>query len=127
MAIKFAKYYELTSKDIVLTVFTDSMELYQSRIKELRAKYGDYNDRDAAVDYHRSLMELKTDSMIELNYLQKKRIHHLKYYTWIEQQSKQLEELDQQWYDESYWDKIHGVTPEIDKLITEFNQKTGLL
>ncbi|MHA1169328.1 MAG: pyridoxal-5-phosphate-dependent protein subunit beta, partial [Candidatus Hodarchaeales archaeon] len=85
------------------------------------------NDRDAAVDYHRSLMELKTDSMIELNYLQKKRIHHLKYYTWIEQQSKQLEELDQQWYDESYWDKIHGVTPEIDKLITEFNQKTGLL
>ena len=31
-AIKFAKYYELGENDIVLTVLTDSMELYDSRI-----------------------------------------------------------------------------------------------
>ncbi|HNT55698.1 MAG TPA: pyridoxal-phosphate dependent enzyme, partial [Anaerolineaceae bacterium] len=31
-AIKFAKYYELGETDVVLTVLTDSMELYHSRI-----------------------------------------------------------------------------------------------
>ena len=39
-AIKFAKYYELSSKDVVVTILTDSMELYGSRIQELREKYG---------------------------------------------------------------------------------------
>ncbi len=128
MAIKFAKYYELTQKDIILTVFTDSMELYQSRIKELRIEYGKYSDRDAAVDFHRSLKEIKIDSMLELNYLQKKRIHHLKYYTWIEQQGRKQEELDRQWYDyDNYWESIHKITPKLDDLITEFNEQVGLI
>ncbi|MFX0209619.1 MAG: pyridoxal-phosphate dependent enzyme [Candidatus Hodarchaeota archaeon] len=128
MAIKFAKYYELNKKDIILTVFTDSMELYQSRIKELRVEYGEYSDRDAAIDFHRSLKEIKIDSMLELNYLQKKRIHHLKYYTWIEQQGKKQEELDRQWYDyDSFWGSIHKITPKLDELITEFNEQVGLI
>ena len=52
MAIKFAKYYELTRKDVILTVFTDFMELYGSRVKELRTELGEYNERDASVDFH---------------------------------------------------------------------------
>ncbi len=40
--IKFAKWYELGEQDIVLTVWTDSMELYQSRLQELRAERGEY-------------------------------------------------------------------------------------
>jgi cysteine synthase len=36
-AIKFAKYYELSGRDVVLTVWTDSMDLYQSRLKEMEA------------------------------------------------------------------------------------------
>jgi cysteine synthase len=39
MAVKFAKYYELTDQDVVLTVFTDSMELYQSRLDYPRMTY----------------------------------------------------------------------------------------
>jgi len=128
MAIKFAKYYELTEKDIVFTVFTDSMELYGSRMKELEEEFGPYNDTDAAIDYHRNLMALSTDYMQELNYYDRKRIHNLKYFTWIEQQGKELEELNAQWYDyENYWGRIHKQIDEIDQLITEFNQKTGLL
>ena len=34
-AIKFAKYYEMGENDVVLTVLTDSMELYGSRLKEM--------------------------------------------------------------------------------------------
>ena len=128
MAIKFAKYYELTEKDIVLTVFTDSMELYGSRLKELEEEFGLYQKINAAIDYHQNLQALTTDYMQELTYYDKKRIHNLKYFTWVEQQGKDLEELNAQWYDyENYWGSIHQQVDEIDKLIKEFNKRTGLL
>ncbi len=127
-AIKFAKYYELTKKDIVMTVFTDSAGLYDSRVKELNEQYGPYTELTATKDYHRHLMGIKTDSMLELSYQERKRIHNLKYYTWIEQQGASLDELNEQWYDfPGYWDKIHGQVGDIDKLITQFNEKSGVL
>jgi len=127
MAIKFAKFYELTEKDIILTVFTDSMELYGSRLKELEEEFGPYNETDAAIDFHRNLQALSIDYMQELTYYDKKRVHNLKYFTWIEQQGKDLEELDAQWYDyENYWSGIHRQVDEIDRLIKEFNKRTGL-
>jgi len=128
MAIKFAKYYELGEDDIVLTVFTDSMELYQSRLKEMEEEFGEYTKTDAAVDYNAHLDRLSTDYLEELTYESRKRIHNLKYYTWIEQQGRDLEELNAQWYDyENYWGEIHNMTPKIDELIDEFNERTGLL
>ena len=127
-SIKFAKYYELTGRDIVLTVLTDSMELYGSRIQELRAQFGEYRELDAARDYHRYLMALTTDSMLELSFYDRKRVHNLKYYTWIEQQGRELSELNDQWYRfPEYWDDVHHQVDEIDELITEFNERTGLL
>jgi cysteine synthase len=127
MCIKMTKYYDLQSDDVLVTVWTDSMDLYQSRLTELRSEHGDYNKIQAAVDYYRSLIGLKTDSMEELSYQAKKRIHHLKYFTWVEQQGMDIRELDRQWYDKNYWTNIHQLTPKIDELITSFNQKTGLL
>ncbi|MGD8819156.1 MAG: pyridoxal-phosphate dependent enzyme, partial [Anaerolineae bacterium] len=41
-SIKFAKWYELGENDIVLTVWTDSMELYESRLRELHEEHGEY-------------------------------------------------------------------------------------
>jgi cysteine synthase len=128
MAIKFAKYYELTRKDTVLTVFTDSMELYQSRLREAKQKHGEYKEKDAIKDFHKHLMGAKTDAMIELGHYDRKRIHHLKYFTWIEQQKFKLDELNRQWYDhEPYWTQTQKLTPKIDKLIEQFNEKVGLL
>ncbi len=127
-AIKFAKYYELTEKDIVLTVFTDSMELYQTRLAELNEARGPYNKTQAAIDYHLHLMGIKTDYTSELRYEERRRIHNLKYYTWIEQMGKPLEELDDQWYDyPGYWDRIHQLVEPIDELIEAFNERVGLL
>ena len=127
MAIKFAKYYELTRKDLVLTVFTDSTELYQSRLQEAREQQGNYSATNAIRDFHRHLKGLKTDSMMELNYYDKKRIHNLKYFTWIEQQMFNLDELNRQWYDyESYWTEPQRLTPRIDDLITKFNERVNL-
>ncbi|MBU1075803.1 MAG: pyridoxal-phosphate dependent enzyme [Spirochaetes bacterium] len=126
-AIKFAKYFELTGQDHVLTLWTDSMELYGSRMKEMREELGAYTKEDAIKDFHRHLMGIKIDNMLELTYYDKLRIHNLKYYTWIEQQGSSLEELNQQWYDyPAYWDRIHSQLKEIDKLIDQFNKQVGL-
>jgi len=52
----------------------------------------------------------------------------LKYFTWIEQQMFSIDELNRQWYDyEEYWGDIQKVTPKIDKLIIEFNNRVDLL
>ena len=125
MAIKYAKYYELTEDDVVLTVFTDSMELYQSRLKELQIKEGNYTRDNAVRDYHSNLLGLKKDNLIELTYYQRKRIHNLKYFTWIEQQGREMEELDRQWYDSTYWTTIQNQIEPIDELIVKFNEKVA--
>ena len=125
--IKFAKWYELDEQDVVLTVFTDSMELYQSRLRELHEEHGPYDEKDAAVDYERYLLGTGIDYVEELGYWDAKRIHNLKYFTWIEQQGKDLDELNAQWYERDYWDDIHNQVEEIDALIEAFNERTGLL
>ncbi len=127
MAIKFAKYYELGEEDVVLTVFTDSMELYQSRLREMHAEIGAYTDRDAAVAYERYLLGLATDNLLELRHTDRRRVHNLKYYTWVEQQGKTYEEIVTQWEDDDYWVEIQNLVPQFDELITAFNQKVGLL
>lgn len=126
-AIKMAQYFELTEKDVIFTVFTDSMDLYQSRIRELTKTLGPYTQEDAVRDYHRSLMGQQIDNMLELSYYDRKRIHNLKYFTWVEQQGKAVEELDAQWYDwPDYWTDIQKQVSHIDTAIQDFNHRTGL-
>jgi cysteine synthase len=127
-AIKFAKYFQLTGRDIVLTVLTDSMELYNTRTEEMRQSRGRYTPMDASADFHRYLMGESTGHMLELDYYGRKRIHHLKYFTWIEQQKKSLDELNRQWDDfPEFWDCIHRQAEEIDRLIEDFNERAGVL
>ena len=126
-SIKMAKYFEMNESDIVFTIATDSMELYQSRIEELIEKRGEYTDYQAGADLDTCLMSLATDQMLELTYWDKKRMHNLKYFTWVEQIGKDIEELDLQWYDEKYWIEKYHSWEEWDRLIREFNEKTGLL
>jgi cysteine synthase A len=127
-AIKFAKYFELTDRDIVMTVWTDSMELYQTRLQEITNTRGPYSELEAAAGYHRYLLGESIDHLRELNYYDKRQIHNLKYFTWIEQQGKALDELNAQWYDyPDYWDRIHRQVEEIDRLIVAFNERTKLL
>jgi hypothetical protein len=126
-AIKMAKYYEMGEDDIVLTVLTDSMELYQSRLKEMHAEYGLYSETDAAVHFGRYLQGESTDNLLDLTYTDQHRVHNLKYFTWVEQQGRTYEEIMDQWYDEDYWTGYQSQIDEIDELITAFNEKVGLL
>jgi cysteine synthase A len=124
--IKMVKYYEWGAGDVVLTVNTDSMELYQSRIREAHEAYGDCTSEDAAGDYHRYLMEQGIEHMQELGHYDRKRIHNLKYYTWVEQQGKTYEEIMAQWHSPAYWRDTQQQAAEIDELIMAFNKNVGL-
>ncbi len=126
-AIKMAKYYEMGPNDVVLTVATDSMEMYGSRLDEYRELEGPFTPLDAAYVTGRYLDGTNIDHMQELTYVDRKRIHNLKYFTWIEQQGRELDELNAQWYDPTYWTGIHGMDRQIDKLIESFNERVGLL
>ena len=126
-AIKTAKYFEMDKQDVIITMATDSMEMYQSRLAELTEEEGKFTDLDAAGVFHRYLLGETTDNMQELTYVDRKRIHNLKYFTWVEQQGKSFEEIQAQWYDPDYWTSIPGTMDEIDRLIESFNEKTGLL
>lgn len=126
-AIKMAKYYEMGEDDVVLTVLTDSMQLYQSRIKEMHDEFGQYSEMDAAVHFAHYLEGQSTDNMLDLTYQDQRRVHNLKYYTWVEQQGRTYEEIQDQWYDPNYWTGFQSQVEEIDNLIITFNEKVGLL
>lgn len=126
-SIKTAKYFEMNENDIIFTIATDSMELYGSRIQELQEEKGEYTETQAAIDFDSCIMGITTDWMLELSYWDRKRMHNLKYFTWVEQQGKTVEELDEQWYNDNYWTEKFKSYKEWDKIIQEFNQKTGLL
>lgn len=122
-AIKMAKYYELGEEDIVFTMFTDSMELYGSRLRELRAERGGYGQRQADRDLE-SIRSLGVDHVFEMSHVDRRRVHNLKYFTWIEQLGKSLDELRAQWEDyRDYWGSLYDQVGDIDAMIEEFNRE----
>ena len=69
--IKEAKMFEFNEKDIIVSVCTDSMKLYQSRLKERKTEY----TRDEAVEaYSKCLMGQGTENCKELTYNDKKKM-----------------------------------------------------
>ncbi len=124
-SIKLARYFEYSERDVIFTVLTDSLDLYGSRLSELTAAQGAF-DRDAAVAaWAGSLAGQRPDNVLELTWPERKRVHNLKYYTWIEQQGKSAVELNAQWSDPAYWTSVQEQAPQIDALIEEFNAEVG--
>jgi hypothetical protein len=103
------------------------MELYLSRLEEMHEEFGAYSEVDAASHYAQYLMGESTDNLLDLSYQDKRRVHNLKYYTWVEQQGRTYEEIVDQWEAPDYWTGYQNQTGEIDELITEFNAKVGLM
>ncbi len=125
-AIKTARYFECSEDDVIVTVFTDSADLYQSRVEELTGGRGPYTTQQAIRDLEGPLRHQRTDFFKELGYYDRKAIHNLKYYTWVEQQGKTSEELTAQWEPE-YWTGLFREEPaHIDRLIDAFNREIGL-
>ena len=64
------------------------MDLYASRKQELRDERGPYTRERAARHFARYLEGAGTDYLRELAYHDRKALHNLKYFTWVEQQGK---------------------------------------
>jgi cysteine synthase len=124
-AIKTARHFELGERDVVLTVFTDSVDLYRSRLEELRAERGAYGREDAWRDQAGPLAHQSIDYFKELTYPERKAIHHLKYFTWVEQQGKSADELREQWEPEYWRVRFEDEAAHIDRLIDAFNAEAA--
>ncbi len=124
-AIKYSKYFELTEKDVVVTILTDSIDMYLSRLAELTDEKGKFDAFAAHGANARFFEGLGTDYVKELNYYDRKAVHNLKYYTWVEQQGKTYDEIVTQWEDDSYWTDIPAHAAQLDALIEEFNRKVA--
>ena len=122
-AIKTAKYFDLNEQDVIFTVFTDSTDLYKSRLEELRGERGAYRSKDAVADYAGPLAHQGVDYFKELAYPERKAIHNLKYYTWVEQQGKTARELTEQWNPEYWRARFEDEVAYFDQLIEEFNKQ----
>lgn len=124
-AIKTAKYYEMNGRDILFLPLTDSSELYGSRLAEMRENHGELGRDQAARLFGRHLRGITTDHVRDLGYYDRKRLHNLKYFTWVEQQGKTVEELHRLW-DPDFWEGVFAVAGDWDRAIEAFNRETGL-
>lgn len=124
-SIKIAKYFEMGEKDILITTATDSMDLYRSRLEEQRPR--PYTKTQAHIDFEGSIRSQSIDFVEELGYWDKKRIHNLKYFTWVEQRGLDERELTRQWEDDTYWREKYQSHMAWDQLINDFNHRTGLV
>jgi cysteine synthase A len=121
-AIKASKYYEMNERDVIFLPLTDSMELYGSRIEEQRAEHGAFTDLTAAKTQARYIDAIATDNLRELNFQDRKQLHNFKYFTWVEQQQRDANDLRKLW-DPEFWDETFAQVSQWDKNIEEFNRR----
>lgn len=124
-AIKTARHYDLGSRDLLFTPLTDSAEMYASRLVEMTAARGAYTREHALVDHARWLLGCVPDHVRELSYLDRKTLHNFKYFTWVEQQGRTVDELRRLW-DPDFWAETYDVVEAWDRRIDEFNARVGL-
>lgn len=115
-AIKTARFYGLGPRDVVVTVATDSIERYHSTMGELTAARGHMTREIAEARLERILRGQKLDWMQEGTEHVRRRWHNLKYFTWVEQQGRSVEELDAQ-LDSEWWQREQARIPEVDQQI----------
>ena len=121
-AIKYAKYHQLGSNDVVLTVATDGAEMYGTELeKTLTNRFtSNFDELAAAEVFGRYLLGTAIDHTLEMNRHDRQRMFNLGYYTWVEQQGVSVEDFDAR-RDPGFWDGLMEIVPVWDAMIEEFN------
>lgn len=115
-AIKTAKFYGMGRRDVIATICTDAIDRYRSVMAQLTATHGRMDHTEAAVRLVSIFHRQKLDWIQEGTRQARERWHNLKYYTWVEQQGKTVEELNAQ-RSQAYWQAEQARVEEIDRLI----------
>jgi cysteine synthase len=118
-AIKAARHYGLGPKDAVVTMATDGFDRYPSVLRRLREERGRPLTREAACSRATTLFRgQKSDWVLEATREVRRRWHNQKYFTWVEQQGKTVDELRSQ-EDPAYWISHQARAGVIDRRIRE--------
>ena len=125
-AIKTARYYDLGAEDIVLSVATDGAAMYGSQLdKTIKRDFAPNFDAVAAGEtWGMALAATTTDNLLEMSMVDRKRVFNLGYFTWVEQQGVSLPEFMAR-SSQSFWDGLEEMVPAWDRMIGEFNEKSG--
>lgn len=121
-AIKIAKFYGLGKDDNILTVATDNIDRYRTVMKDLEAKFGKLDRAEAKSRTERIFLYQEPSWVFEGDKWNRERWHNLKYYTWVEQQGKTVEELDAQ-RKEEYWLDVQRKVKEVDELLIKYRKE----
>ncbi len=114
-AIKTAKYYNLKHGDNVLTVATDSLERYHS-VMDTMEEADPFSQEKAKSHFERLICYQEPSFFFEGDKYNRLRWHNLKYFTWVEQQGKTVEELNAM-RDQSFWKAQRDKIPRMNQLI----------
>ncbi len=117
-AIKTAKYYGFGPGDNIVTVATDSISRYHS----VMAKMSPMTSERAAVVYQKAIAGQDPSYFFEGDRYNRLRWHNLKYYTWVEQQGKSVDEL-RELASQQFWDKQAAETDYYDQEILAWRRK----
>jgi hypothetical protein len=121
-AIKTAKFYNYGEDDVIVTICTDAIDRYYSVMDWLENTEGKMDEAMAVGRVMETFQGQKLDYISEGSLEARQRWHNLKYYTWVEQQAKSVEELDAQ-RDPEWWHEHQQMVGEIDQLILEARKK----
>ncbi len=112
-AIKTAKFYRLGSRDVIVIPATDNIERYRSTMAEADLRYGKLDTCESKIRIEGILRNQKTDWYLDGTPNHRRQWHNLKYYTWVEQQGKTVNELNAQ-LDPEWWLAQQARIEEID-------------
>jgi cysteine synthase len=116
-AIKTAKYFKMGKDDVIVTVATDAIDRYHSVMDSMAECYGRVDEAETVGRIESILKGQRTDWIMPGTPDARERWHNLKYYTWVEQQGKTVEELDVQ-RDPEWWIEHQRRVQDIDKRLT---------
>jgi cysteine synthase len=117
-AIKTAKHYRLGKDDVIVTICTDAIDRYHSVMADMARDYGAIDDARGMAYVEGIFHGATTDWIKDGTPDARQQWQNLKYYTWVEQQGKTVEELDAQ-RDPEWWIEHQELIPEMDARIKE--------
>lgn len=115
-AIKAAKFYGYGKDDLIVTICTDALDRYHSEMEKLTAREGVMDETLATMRAEAVFRRQKLDYIQEGTLETRRRWHHLKYYTWVEQQGKTVSELNAQ-MSQDWWQREQERIKEIEAML----------
>jgi cysteine synthase len=116
-AIQTAKLLGLGSRDTVVTIATDGFDRYPSVLRKLDAELGPMR-AEGALRRIEIFQRARPVQYLEGSRSVRRRWHNQKYFTWVEQQGRSLEELEAQ-LDPAFWQAQRERIAELDRQLMD--------